>query len=85
MEDTIEDNPLDLEAITEKKQATCSSLQRLKTKFLDNYILKDMGKIKHVLCYIKTGDNPCTQWKIALPDKMLEDTVKWFRQVLGHP
>ena len=43
VEDTIEDNPLDLEAIKEK-QATCGSLQHLKTKFPDNYVLKDMEK-----------------------------------------
>ena len=48
VEDTIEDNPLDLEAIKEK-QATCGSLQRLKTKFPNNYVLKDMGRIKNIL------------------------------------
>ena len=45
VEDTIEDNPLDLEAIKEK-QATCASLRNLKRKFPNNYILKDMGKLK---------------------------------------
>ena len=45
VEDTIDDNPLDLQTIKEK-QATCASLRKLKEKFLDNYILKDMGKLE---------------------------------------
>ena len=60
MEDTTEKTTLDLEVIKEK-QATCASLRNLKRKFPNNYILKDMGKIKSVLCYIKTNDDPRTQ------------------------
>ncbi len=24
-------------------------------------------------------------WKIALPEAMVVDTIKWFHQVMGHP
>ena len=33
----------------------------------------------------RPGDNPDKQWRIALPQQMLEETVKWFHQVMGHP
>jgi len=39
--------------------------------------------VDNIICYKKdpTQDN----WKIALPESMVADTVKWFHQVMGHP
>jgi hypothetical protein len=28
---------------------------------------------------------PKPNWKIAVPESMVVDTVKWFYQVMGHP
>ena len=37
------------------------------------------------ICYLHPGNNPDKQRRIALPQQMLEETVKWFHQVMGHP
>jgi hypothetical protein len=41
-------------------------------------------QVTDVLCYTKPGDNP-TNWKIALPKKLIKSTLKWYHQVTGHP
>ena len=38
----------------------------------------------YVVCYIKPSGDPATQWKIALPEAMLDDTIHWFLEVMGH-
>jgi hypothetical protein len=38
-----------------------------------------------VLCYVNTGDNPDTQWRIALPKQLLIPTIHYFHTVLGNP
>jgi hypothetical protein len=37
------------------------------------------------LCYVKPGDDPEPQWKIALAQGMVSPTIRWFHQILGHP
>ena len=34
--------------------------------------------LEDIICYVNPGDNPNKQWHIALPQQMLEKTVKWF-------
>jgi hypothetical protein len=38
-----------------------------------------------MISYVHSGGSPEEQWYIALPQQMLEGTVAWFRQVMGHP
>ena len=40
--------------------------------------------IEDNICYVCQGDSPDEQWRIALPQQMLEETVKWFHQVMGY-
>ncbi len=44
--------------------------------------LKLDDDIKDIICYKK--DPTLDNWKIALPEEMVLDTVKWFHQVMGH-
>jgi hypothetical protein len=37
------------------------------------------------ICFLGQGDNPDKQWHIALPQHMLEQTLKWFHQLMGCP
>ena len=39
--------------------------------------------VDDIICYKK--DPTKADWKVALPDSMLVDTVQWFHQVIGHP
>ena len=39
--------------------------------------------VNAIICYKK--DLTKADWKVALPESMLADTVKWFHQVMGHP
>jgi hypothetical protein len=37
----------------------------------------------NIICYKK--DSTQDNWKIALPESMIADTVKWFHEVMKHP
>ena len=41
--------------------------------------------VDDIICYVKQGQDPNSQWKIVLPASMLDETVKWFHTVIGHP
>ena len=41
--------------------------------------------VENIICYVKQGQDPNSQWKIALPASMLDETVIWFHTVMGHP
>ena len=34
--------------------------------------------------FVKGKDPTQPNWKVALPESMVVDTVKWFHQVMGH-
>ena len=76
-------NPLNYTHICEQQQQD-EKLLALQAKYPDNYIDFQLDDDVHnIICYKKdpTQDN----WKIALPESMVNDTVKWFHQVMGHP
>jgi hypothetical protein len=59
-------------------------LLALQVKCPDNYVnLQLDDNIGDIICYKKDPTQP--NWKIALPESMVVDTVKWFHQVMGHP
>jgi hypothetical protein len=59
-------------------------LLALQVKYPDNYInLQLDDDVDDIICYKKDLTQP--NWKIALPESMVVDTVKWFHQVMGHP
>jgi hypothetical protein len=59
-------------------------LLALQVKYPDNYVnLQLDDNIDDIICY-KT-DPTQLNWKIALPESMVVDTVNWFHQVMGHP
>jgi hypothetical protein len=56
----------------------------LQARYPDNYInLQLDDNIDNIICYKK--DPAQDNWKIALPESIVVDTVKWFHQVMGHP
>ena len=58
-------------------------LLALQVKYPDNYVnLQLDGNVDDIICYKKDPTQP--NWKIALPESMVVDTVKWFHQVMGH-
>ncbi|KAL7548020.1 hypothetical protein ACHAWF_011299 [Thalassiosira exigua] len=74
--ETPEQNPLSYAYICEKQQAD-AKLLALQRKFPNNFINKTLDDdIDDIICYIKKNDDPNTQWRIALPESMLEETVK---------
>jgi len=81
---TPSESPLNYEWIRSQQQAD-GDLQDLKTRYPRQYFLKSLDDVDDVLCYVKEGDNPDMQWKIALATSMLQPTIQWFHQVLGHP
>jgi len=80
-----EQNPLSYEYIREKQQAD-EQLQALQQKYPEKYINMNLDDdVDDIICYVKQGQDPNTQWKIVLPASMLDETVKWFHTVMGHP
>ena len=37
-----------------------------------------------ILVFVKQGDDPNTAWRIALPRSMVQMTIQWFHEILGH-
>jgi hypothetical protein len=77
------ENPLYYAHICELQQQD-KQLLALQLKYPDNYVnLQLHDNIDDIICYKK--DPTQSNWKIALPESMVVDTVKWFHQVMGHP
>ena len=69
-----------------KQQQQDEQLLTLQVKYPDQYIYTSLDKeVDDIMWYVHQGDNPDEQWCIALPQQMLEEIVKWFHQVMGHP
>ena len=80
-----EQNPLSFAYIREQQQAD-TNLLRVQQKFPNNFIYKSLDPdVDDIICYVKPLDDPMTQWKIALPESMIEETVHWFHQVMAPP
>jgi hypothetical protein len=78
-----DENPLNYANIHELQQKD-EQLLALQVKYPDNYVnLQLDDNINDIICYKK--DPTQSNWKIALPESMIVDTVKWFHQVMGHP
>jgi hypothetical protein len=59
-------------------------LLALQVKYPDNYVnLQLDDNVDEIICYKKDPTQP--NWKIALPESMVVDAIKWFHQVMGHP
>jgi hypothetical protein len=59
-------------------------LLALQVKYPDYYVnLQLDDNVDDIICYKKDPTQP--NWKIALPESMVVDTVKWFHQEMGHP
>jgi hypothetical protein len=59
-------------------------LLALQVKNPDNYVNLHLDdNVDDIICYKKDPTQP--NRKIALPESMVVDTVKWFHQVMGHP
>jgi hypothetical protein len=56
----------------------------LQGKYPDSYInLQLDNNVDGIICYKNNPAQP--NWKIALPESMVVDTIKWFHQVMQHP
>jgi len=76
-------NLLNYAHICEQQQQD-ETLLALQAKYPYSYVNMQLDDdVDNIICYKKdpTQDN----WKIALPETMVLDTVKWFHQVMGHP
>ena len=73
-------------ACIHKQQQQDEQLLALQVKYPQQYIYKSLDKdVDDIICDVHPGDNPDEQWRITLPQQILEETVKWFHQVMGHP
>ena len=53
-------------------------------KYPEQYIYKLLDEdVDEIICYVQPGDNPDKQWCIELQEQRLEETDKWFHQVMG--
>ena len=56
----------------------------LQVKYPDNYVHLDLDDdVDDIICYKK--DPTTDDWKIALPESLLTDTVKRFYHVIAYP
>ncbi len=77
------ENPLNYTHIC-KLQQQDEQLLALQIKYPDSYVnLQLDDNVEDIICYKK--DPTQLNWKIALSESMVVDTVKYFHQVMGHP
>ena len=77
-------NPLNYQYIHDQQEAD-NGIQKMKQKFPDSYITKQLDGNIDITCYVKPGSDKDTEWKIALPENMIADTIKFFHEIMGHP
>jgi len=58
------------------------SSQQLDTQ--SGIVAKIIYYIANGLCYTKPNDNP-SNWKITLPNELIEPIIHWYHPVTGHP
>jgi hypothetical protein len=78
-----DENTLNYAHIRELQQQD-EQVLALQVKYPDNYVnLQLDDDVDDIICYKKDPTQP--NWKIALPESMVVNTVKLFHQVMGHP
>jgi hypothetical protein len=82
-EDTIEDNPLDLDNIKERQDEYDNLIQSI-VRHPTWYSCKTIDDVEDILCCVKPGDN-AANWSIALPEDLILPTIKWYHQFTRHP
>lgn len=78
------ENPLNMEWIREQQQGDNTLLEQAE-RYSDRYFTKTFDDDIEIICYVKPGGDPELEWKIALAQNMIQPTISWFHQVLGHP
>jgi hypothetical protein len=78
-----DENQLNYAHICELQQQD-KQLLALQVKYPNNYVnLQLEDNVDDIICYKKDPTQP--NWKIALPESMVVDAIKWFHQVMGYP
>lgn len=49
------------------------------------YHLKKFDSDTQLVCYTKPNEDIVQDWKICLTDDILDETIAWFHEYLGHP
>ncbi|KAL7528999.1 hypothetical protein ACHAWF_002797 [Thalassiosira exigua] len=80
----VEENLLNIEMI-HHKQYEDDVIKRWLRKFLGQFRTIKSGNANDLIIYVKKGDNPARQWQIALPHCMIDERIKWYHIVTGHP
>ena len=80
---SAEESPLDLQTISENQLKDSALIARAE-KYQNIYFMKNLDGHK-VLCYCKDKSERQSKCQIALPDKILKNTIKWFHIISGHP
>ena len=71
-------------AYIREQQQNDRNLLALQEKYPDKYVSLNIDEnVDAIICFRRTPDD--TNWKIALPESMVLETVTWFHHVLGHP
>lgn len=77
------ESPLRWDNIHEKQQSD-EQLQGYIQRYPERYRYKNIDG-HQIIVHTKPGDNPDTQWKIALPLNMIPQTITFYHSILGHP
>jgi hypothetical protein len=71
-----EQNPLSYDYLCEKQEAD-EQLLALQQKYPEQYINMNLDNdVGDIICYVKPGNHPVKQWKIASPAAIRDETVK---------
>ena len=77
------ESPLQWDHVAQQ-QAADEELQELRQRSPQQYHTREIQG-HDIVCYTRLGENPVTQWKIALSRNMMQQTITFYHEVLGHP
>jgi len=76
-------NPIDLQWMQEN-QFEDEDLNETRAARPLSFPVRDIGGVALIHYRDDPGDENETNWRIAIPEGLLRDLVKWFHSVLGH-
>jgi len=77
-------SPLNFEWL-QLKQSQDALIQSWVQKHPQTFQTRPFGDNVNLVTHVKQGDDPNTDWKIVLSENIINQVIKWFHQVLGHP
>ena len=77
-------SPLNFEWL-QSKQNQDATIQDWVQRHPQTFQTRAFTESVDLVTHVRQGDDPNMDWKIVIPENIINQVIKWFHQVLGHP